>query len=174
MDKTTTLWTIFIKFYWKVAYNCLIYLSDKNCLKKGKRATPTWLTSVYFAKQKEPGEKMKYNELSNNTVTFVSCRRRLTKVLAYAARGEVRVWEADERATVLAESSSYFIFSLGYLHDYDVYRHESGRCHSLSFSYTVLICSYHIKMIFFIAIDLRMLAPFNDILVTKFNNIYND
>ena len=31
---------------------------------------------------------MKYKELSANTVAFISCRRRLTKVLAGAARGE--------------------------------------------------------------------------------------
>ena len=31
---------------------------------------------------------MKYKELSANTVALISCRRRLTKVLAGAARGE--------------------------------------------------------------------------------------
>jgi hypothetical protein len=33
---------------------------------------------------------------------------------------------ADE-SPVVAESFSYFILSLGYLHYYDVYRHEAGR-----------------------------------------------
>ena len=36
-------------------------------------------------------------------------------------------------ATVLAESSLYFIFSLGSLCSSDVYRRESDRCHILSF-----------------------------------------
>jgi hypothetical protein len=40
------------------------------------------------------------------------------------------------KATVLAEISSHFIFSLGYLHYKDVYRHESGRCRSLHFFLT--------------------------------------
>ena len=35
-----------------------------------------------------PEEKMKYKELSVNTVAFISCRGRLTKVLAGAVRGE--------------------------------------------------------------------------------------
>jgi hypothetical protein len=39
-------------------------------------------------------------------------------------------------ATVLAESSSYPIFSLGYLRYKDVHRHESGRCRSLPFFLT--------------------------------------
>jgi hypothetical protein len=37
------------------------------------------------------------------------------------------------KATVLAESSLYFIFSLGALHSSDIYRCESGRCHTLPF-----------------------------------------
>ena len=37
------------------------------------------------------------------------------------------------QATVLAESSSYFFFSPGYLCYKDVYRRESGRCCSLPF-----------------------------------------
>jgi hypothetical protein len=38
-----------------------------------------------------------YEKLSANTVAFISCRRRMTKVLAGAARGkmEVRVGEAE-------------------------------------------------------------------------------
>jgi hypothetical protein len=38
--------------------------------------------------QKEPGKKVKYQELSVNTVAFISYRCRLTKVLAGAARGK--------------------------------------------------------------------------------------
>ena len=34
-------------------------------------------------------------------------------------------------ATVFAESSLYFIFSLGFFCSSDVYRHDSGRCHIL-------------------------------------------
>ena len=53
---------------------------------------------------------MKYKELSANTVAFVnSGRLQLTK------------------ATVLAESSLYLIFSPGYLCYCDVYRCESRR-----------------------------------------------
>ena len=37
------------------------------------------------------------------------------------------------KGTVLAASSTYFIFSLGYLRYSDVYRYESGRCCSLPF-----------------------------------------
>ena len=46
--------------------------------------------------QKEPGKKMKYKELSISAkaVAFISCRRRLTKVLAGAAGGGVE--EASE------------------------------------------------------------------------------
>ena len=36
---------------------------------------------------------MKYEELSANTVAFISCRRRLTKVSAGATKGEERKWE---------------------------------------------------------------------------------
>jgi hypothetical protein len=41
---------------------------------------------------------MKYKELSAKTVAFISCRHRLTKVLAGAARGkrEVRAGEANK------------------------------------------------------------------------------
>ena len=38
--------------------------------------------------QREPDEKIKYIELSVNTVAFISCRCRLTKVLAGATMGE--------------------------------------------------------------------------------------
>ena len=37
------------------------------------------------------------------------------------------------KATVLAESSSYFLFCLGYLRYVHVYRRESGRCRSFPF-----------------------------------------
>ena len=41
---------------------------------------------LYSSSQcREPGEKI--NELSANTVAFISCRSRLTKVLADPARG---------------------------------------------------------------------------------------
>jgi hypothetical protein len=48
------------------------------------------------------------------------------------------------KATVLAESSSYLIFSPGYLRYWDVNRHESGRCHSLPFFLTFFIIMHHI------------------------------
>ena len=41
--------------------------------------------------RRKPSEKIKYIELSANTVAFISYRRRLTKVLACAARGEREV-----------------------------------------------------------------------------------
>jgi hypothetical protein len=43
------------------------------------------------------------------------------------------------KATVLAESSSYFIFSPGYLRYCDVYRCESVRCHTLPFFLTFFL-----------------------------------
>ena len=46
---------------------------------------------------RKPDKKMKYKELSANTVAFISCRRRLSKVLAGVAREErkVRVGETE-------------------------------------------------------------------------------
>ena len=55
--------------------------------------------------------------LSANSVAFISCRHRIRLQLI--------------EATVLAESSLYFIFSLGFFCSSDVYRHESGRCCTL-------------------------------------------
>ena len=56
------------------------------------------------------------------------------------------------KATVLAESSLYFIFSPGYLHYYDVYRHESGRCHCfplfLTFYYYYYYYYYYYIVLF--------------------------
>jgi hypothetical protein len=46
------------------------------------------------------------------------------------------------KVTVLAESSSYFIFSPGDLRYEDYYRSESGRCWSLSFFLTFFITFY--------------------------------
>ena len=43
------------------------------------------------------------------------------------------------KATVLAESSLYLIFSLDSLRSSDVYRHESGRCRTLPFFLTLLL-----------------------------------
>ena len=60
----------------------------------------------------------KYIEISANTVPFMCCRLRLSELM---------------KATVLAESSIYFIFSPGYLCSSKFYRHESGRCHALPF-----------------------------------------
>ena len=61
--------------------------------------------------------------------------------VAEIARRKDEIWEAFSqhcdfhlmKATVFALSSSYFIFSLGYLRYYDVYRCESVRCRSLLF-----------------------------------------
>ena len=41
-------------------------------------------------KWREPGGKIKYIELSANIVAFISCRQRLNKALAGAARGKAR------------------------------------------------------------------------------------
>ena len=64
---------------------------------------------------------MKYKELLANTVAFTSCRHRLIRVLAGAAKGEkeVRVvWGTQSKSTadentVLAESFLYLMFSPG-------------------------------------------------------------
>ena len=70
----------------------------------------------------ELSEKIKYIELSANTVTSISCScLQLMK------------------ATVLAESCIYFTFSLSYLRSSDVYRHESARCHNLTLFLTFMI-----------------------------------
>ena len=56
-------------------------------LKKGKSVTHTWIMSVDIIVMERTGEKIKYKiELSTNTVALISCRCRLTKVLAGAAR----------------------------------------------------------------------------------------
>ena len=47
---------------------------------------------------------------------------------------DVEVESTSTAASVLTESSLYFIFSLGYLCHCDIYRRESGRCRTLSFS----------------------------------------
>ena len=60
-----------------------------------------------------------------NTVAFMSCRHKKLHLQLI-------------KATVLAESSLYFIFSPGYLHYCDAYRQGSGRCCSLSFFLTFL------------------------------------
>jgi hypothetical protein len=65
--------------------------------------------------------KYEYKELSANCVAFMSCRRlQLMK------------------ATVLAESPLYFIFSPESLRSSDVYRRESGRCHTLPFFLSII------------------------------------
>ena len=46
------------------------------------------------------------------------------------------------KATVLAESSLYFIFSPGSLQYNDAYRHESSRCHTLPFFLTDYFTNY--------------------------------
>ena len=67
--------------------------------KEGKRMTLTWLTSLDIAGVEKPQRKDKiYTELSANLVSFISFKRRLTKVLAVAIVGkrEERVGEAIE------------------------------------------------------------------------------
>ena len=44
--------------------------------------------SVVIAGAERPGEKIKYKELSVNTVAFISCGITLTEVLAGATRGK--------------------------------------------------------------------------------------
>ena len=82
----------------------------------------TYLTHV--CRQSCSGEKIKYEELSANTVTFISCRHRLTK-------------------DSLGLPHPYFPFPfqrhLLTLCYKDVYRHESGRCCSLPFFLTFFI-----------------------------------
>ena len=46
------------------------------------------------------------------------------------------------KATVLTESSIYFIFLHGFLRSSDVYGHESGRCHSLRFFLTFYLSRF--------------------------------
>ena len=51
---------------------------------------------------------------------------------------------------LLAESSTYFIFSLGFLHQCDVYRCESGRCCTFSFFlkfFFIFVQSYVLRKI---------------------------
>ena len=67
------------------------------------------------------------------------------------------------KATVLAESSSYFIFSLGYLHYYDTYKCESGRCCSLPFFLKFSIICHaliHFKCVYNLARNLFTSHPY--------------
>ena len=84
-------------------------------------------------------EKKKNEELSANTVTFISYR--------------------IDWATVLAESSSFFFFSPSHLHYEDVYRHELGRCRSLPF----FLSFYFSRFSFYINMDTTGAAPFSPI-----------
>ena len=68
---------------------------------------------------------MKYKELSANTVAFITCRRRLTKALACAPRGEkgskggggrVRLSNVDNREIVGIEVQLDMPFQIGGRH----------------------------------------------------------
>ena len=96
----------------------------KNVKKKGRIWCLPDSRLKISVEQREPGKKIKYIELSANTVTFISCRCRLTG------------------------SSIYFIFSLGSLFCSDVYRHEPGRCCTLPFFLTFIL-SFHLSRFFF-------------------------
>ena len=98
-------------------------------------------------------------KLSASTVAFISCRSRLTKVLAGAARGKkgskgvgglppvapattlISLSLQLMKATVLTKCSLYFILLPGSLCSSDVYRCKSGRCCTLTFFLTFFIIS---------------------------------
>ena len=82
-------------------------------------------------KGREPGEKIKYKELSANIVAFIICRYRIY-------------------ATVLAESSLYLIFSPGFICFSDVYRRESGRCrkHPLFLNFFFIISPFQVFLLY--------------------------
>jgi hypothetical protein len=99
--------------------------NNKKTLKRRKNATPICLTSVDITVAERACGRKEYKELLANTVTFISCRHRLTSQLM--------------KARMLAESSLYSMFSLGSLCYSDVYRRESGRCPTLLFFLTSFI-----------------------------------
>ena len=68
------------------------------------------------------------------------------------------------KATVLAESSSYFIFSPGYLPYYNVYRCESGRCCLFPFFLTLIIL-----LTFQVFLYINILISFN----YKWESVHN-
>ena len=100
----------------------------KNILKRREESN-TYLTLVcrHPHSKDSPGVKMKHEKPSANT-GFHQLQTQMQCLHLQLMK-----------ATVLAESSSYFIFSPGYLHYEDVHRCESGRCHSLPFFLTFSI-----------------------------------
>ena len=90
---------------------------------------------------------MKYKELSANTVAFISCRCRLTKVLAGTGRGEKGSKGAGGQESLLdlphpfsllvsLANTGHSTSTLGSLCSSYVYRHELGRYHTLPFFLT--------------------------------------
>ena len=64
------------------------------------------------------------------------CDTYLTHVCRHHSSGASSTADKLMKATVLAESCLYFIFPPGSLCSSDVYRHESGRCHTVLFFLT--------------------------------------
>ena len=133
----------------------------KNVKKKGRVQHLPYSCLQTSLEWREPREKMKYKEFSANTVAFISCRCRLTKVLAVATRGHfslphpyflffpsrapantlVSLHLQLMKATVLAESIWFYLFFLYSLHSAAVCRHESDRCRSF-FPFLTYFLSY--------------------------------
>ena len=67
------------------------------------------------------------------TLSFISCRHRRLQLV---------------KATVLAESSTYFVYSPGSLCSSGVHKHESYRCHTLPLFLTFFL-SFHFSMFSF-------------------------
>ena len=80
------IWNVFLCNYYLETSS--LFLGKIKKLKR-REECDIYLTHVCRTslEQREPGEKMKYEELSANTMAFINCRHRLTKVLADAARG---------------------------------------------------------------------------------------
>ena len=114
----------------------------KNVNKKGRLQHLPDSRLQSSLKHREPNQKIKYrafsqhcgfHQLSTPLLSFF--------LLAAPANTLVSLHLQLMKPTVLTESSLYFIFSLGSLCHSNVYRHESGRSHTLPFFLTFFIIS---------------------------------
>jgi hypothetical protein len=86
---------------------------QKDYQNEGKKTTPTWLTFVGIAGAERSRRWNK--ELSANTVSFISCT------------------STADKSCSIDRKLLFHLLSLRSFSSSDVYRRESGRCHSLPF-----------------------------------------
>ena len=121
--------------------------------------TPTWLTSVrHHCSRESPVKRWNIRSFQPTLwhSSVIDIHSSLTWPpplllpffpLAAPANTLVSLHLQLMKATVLAESTLYFIFSLGSLHSSDIYRWKSGTCRTLPFFLTFYLSrfSFYIK-----------------------------